>query len=139
MKRTFKRLDGVEETLEGTAEELAEYERRIRESGRTTKSKPDVLKGKGLSEILKEIAGDESVKELIERLRPPRDPLWPSYPIWVVSCSICGRTDCNGYHGINPWVQPMQPYLPPGVTITWTGNAASTETLAQSCLDSRDS
>lgn len=100
MKRTFKRPDGTEETLEGTAEELAEYERKLNESeGKAPK--PGVLKGKGLEDLLREI-------------QPV--PYWPlpGTPIWIVSCSVCRRVNCNGYHGFG-----ATPYWGDcGVTVT---------------------
>lgn len=113
MKRTFKRSDGTEETLEGTAEELAEYERKVNESERKD-PKPGVLKGKGLDDLLREIQATPERVDLA--LRPSFT--WPPVPIWIISCSICGRVSCNGYHG-----DPSTPYCDGGVTITTTGDA----------------
>lgn len=64
MKRTFRRPDGTEEVLEGTAEELAEYERKLNESERKP-PKPGVLKGRGIADHLQQ-------------------PYWPLMPgIWI--------------------------------------------------------
>ena len=115
MKRTFKRADGTEETLEGSAEELAEYERRLRESeGRGPK--PGVLKGRELGDLLKDLLERPEVDELARKFHRP---YWPPGPIWVVSCSICGRVGCDGNH----WPQPLyQPYTITTTTTTeWPG------------------
>lgn len=113
MRRTFKRADGTEETLEGTAEELAEYERRLREQSKPA-PKPGVIKGKGLEELIREI---QAVPERVaERVRGPW-PNWDPGPIWVVSCPVCGRVGCDGNH----WDQPLNPW--PHFTITMTTTA----------------
>lgn len=45
MKKLVKRLDGTEELVEGTPEEIAEYERKIKESANESfVKKPKVLK-----------------------------------------------------------------------------------------------
>jgi len=111
LKRTFKRPDGTEETLEGTAEELAEYERKLREPEQRP-ARPGVLKGKGLEELLREMRALPD--RVAERLPRPWITQPYPYPIWVVSCPTCGRIDCNGYHA---W--------PIGFTITLDGSAAA--------------
>lgn len=45
MKKTFKQADGTEVVVEGTAEELAELERRLRESSPKPNEKKSVLNG----------------------------------------------------------------------------------------------
>lgn len=48
MKKTFTRPDGTQEVLEGTAEELAEYERQLNQQGKVKEHKapkPALLKG----------------------------------------------------------------------------------------------
>lgn len=109
MKRTFKRPDGTEEVLEGTAEELAEYERTLQETSRRP-PKPGVLKGSGLEEALKRIAGT-----LERREERDRQPYWPSGPIWITSCFTCGRIGCGGSCYRYDVYQP-------GVTITTTSD-----------------
>lgn len=87
MKRTFKRPDGTEEVLEGTAEELAEYERKLRgeESPKKEKKekKPEVLKGKNLEDLLREL----------EPLQPSNP--WGARPIVTEPCRFCGRNFCT--------------------------------------------
>lgn len=99
MKRTLKRPDGGEEVLEGTAEELAEYERQLRE-GPKKPQRPGVLRGRELEEQL------DGLRKIIDDLHPrpapwtPLNPLpwqpWQPGPIWVTSCPTCGRVGCGG-------------------------------------------
>ncbi len=100
MKRTNKRPDGTEEVLEGTPEELAEYERRLREPAK--KPKPDVLKG---SEAESETAREwrQLLKDLadISRLsQPVYVPYLIPPPILVdpQPCWICGAYNCRQMH-----------------------------------------
>jgi len=115
VKRTFKRADGTEEVLEGTADELAEYERRLREERPPAPKKPGVLKGKGLEDLLREI---QSVPErVVDRLPRPwtQPPHYPN-PIWVVSCPVCGQVGCGGNH-----------WWPGTFTITLSGTAVDSQ------------
>lgn len=129
MKRTFKRTDGTEEVLEGSAEELALYEKQLRESGKldeTAPVKPTVLHGKPAVDGV-ELTDDEIAwvrtwrtvgQKLIEPLVYPdpfgivQEPPWWTgkgkigTPIWLVSCSICHRPGCDGscfMRGTGPW------------------------------------
>lgn len=80
MKKIVKRPDGSEELLEGTAEEIAAYERALREQA-DKKPKKDVLKGAGLSEL--------------ERLLA-LPAVWLGQERW--QCPICANSSCNGSH-----------------------------------------
>lgn len=94
MKRTFKRPDGTEETLEGTAEELAEYERKLNQQNEQQQpGKPGILKGKELEALIKRTIGPWQV---------PFSSL-----IWLVSCPICQRGSCDGSnHFLYPQANP---------------------------------
>jgi hypothetical protein len=124
MKRTFKRPDGTEETLEGTAEELAEYERKLNESERKA-PKPGVLKGRELEAVPDQL---RRLQEAIDRFSDRMPLYWPrpDNPIWIVSCSVCGRINCNGYHGF-----PAAPYCVRDVT------AKMAEAISQLPSDTR--
>lgn len=115
MKRTFKRPDGTEEVLEGTAEELAEYERKLNESEKK-QPKPGVLRGKSQQEeALRELA--EAAKRIAgaaERNTPVPWLPYRTHPIWIVSCSVCGRVNCDGNH----WAQPLYPYITLTTSVT---------------------
>ena len=94
MKRTLKRTDGTEEVIEGTPEELAAHERALRDAGKLVPEsikKPEVLKGKELQDAL-----EEWLKIFKPEPSSPLTPPWYTGPIWVVSCSICGRINCAG-------------------------------------------
>lgn len=78
MKRTFKRPDGTEETLEGTAEELAEYERKLKREQQ--EQRPDILKG------------------------APAQPIYIPYHVYYPvyqrpeRCWVCGAENCHQTH-----------------------------------------
>lgn len=95
MKRTVRKPDGSEEVMEGTAEELAEYERKLNSENRQQPVKPGVLKGRELEELLEEFFKDTP--------RPQPFPDWPTRPdyFWITSCSVCGLTGCAANH----WIQ----------------------------------
>ncbi len=121
MKRTYKRPDGTEETLEGTAEELALYEQEQIKKGvasipETTTPKPGILHGKpevdgvpltdnevGFIRTLRLIKPLDSapLQPIIQPYTwPDTVPQWPyeSGPIWQVGCSICGMINCAGHN-----------------------------------------
>jgi hypothetical protein len=102
MRKVVKRADGHEETIEGTPEEIREYER-IVENDRVPKQKraPELIKGRGgdpepddssskLRRLLKEI------EERNRKLSPPTpwQPWVSPGPIWITSCSQCHRNPC---------------------------------------------
>lgn len=79
MKKTIKHADGREETIEGTAEEIADYERKLNEEN---------VKGKGKRnpKLLNEDKIQEFMDRVDEFMRMPRcapiavpyyQPLWP--------------------------------------------------------------
>jgi len=102
MKRTFKRPDGTEEVFEGTAEELAEYERKLNEHTRPP-TKPDVLHGASLD-------GQEVTVAEIEFLRSWRKLLTSPDTFRVP-------------YQTQPYVQPYVPYQPPIIqpSPSWPG------------------
>lgn len=92
MKKTFKRPDGTEEVLEGTAEEIAEYERKLNE--RRPEPKPEVLKGAPTPEQEKDFA--KMIEEIIKKLQPSDQIVTPMYPgtPWPFRCGICMSDPC---------------------------------------------
>lgn len=96
MIKIVKRPDGSEERIEGTAEEVAAYERALQEQNVERKDesvkKPGILKGKEIEEL---------VRRAVERMYGP----WP----WLTTtagtsitytspCSICGKFGCLDTH-----------------------------------------
>lgn len=119
MRKTFKRHDGTTVEVEGTPEELAEYERKIREGsqpasiGEKSKKKP-VLRG---AEVDGKPLTDEEValvrlhrlgllpKEEKKETKNPFTPMpWPIVvpdPWWSRqdrTCGFCGRINCHELH-----------------------------------------
>lgn len=85
MKRTFKHPDGSEETFEGTAEELAEYERKLKREQQ--EKRPDVLKG----------APDVVyVPYYVQPYVPPAQ--YPPIFVNPQPCWVCGAYDCHQNH-----------------------------------------
>lgn len=89
MKRTVRKPDGSEEVMEGTAEELAEYERKLNSESRQQPAKPGLLRGKDPLDFFRD-------RDPLDFFRENPDSPWPNRPIWVVSCSICQRINCSG-------------------------------------------
>ena len=111
MKKRFRQADGTEVEVEGSPEELAEYERQIREGSRPasiSKKKP-VLRG---AEVDGKPLTDVEVSMVrLHRLGllPQREPVYvpyqpfPTYPpIWLEPrqrvCPFCGVIDCMQTH-----------------------------------------
>jgi hypothetical protein len=129
VKKTFRQEDGSFVTIEGTAEEIRQYERIVendRRGNEPKKQKPDVLKG------LPETA--EEVKKILERLgwepkekqpRPLPQPIvtpWiPPFPSW---CLRCGGNPCVCHITYPSW--PTYPQIwyrtTAGDSITLTGD-----------------
>ena len=133
MRKVIKHPDGREETVEGTPEEIAEYERQLREGGkpRPGKKKP-VLHGAEVDG--KPLTDDEvnlvrlSRAGLLpkERKEPAFVPFTPYTPVpwpvmpdpyWLrdIPCSFCGKINC---HELHIWCE-----APVTRTITITGNS----------------
>lgn len=115
MRKVIKRTDGSEEIVEGTAEEIAEYERAIKEGGKpqSSKKKP-VLRG---AEVDGKPLTDEEV-QMVRLVRlgllpkervVEREPTWVPYvqPYWMTEqrplvtdqvCRYCGALNCNQLH-----------------------------------------
>ena len=110
MKKTIKRPDGTEEVVEGTAEEIAEYERKLREGSKSSKKKP-VLHGASVDDI--PLTDNEIILIRLSRLgivsQPVNAPMHIT-PIYVPqylpyrldtgtpACSFCGQYNCNQLH-----------------------------------------
>jgi hypothetical protein len=116
VKKTIQHPDGRLETVEGTAEEIAEYERKLRES-----EKP---KGRGKKPVLHgapEVDGKPLTEDEITWIRlsragllpkevqgptvVPWAPTIPSYPVMPdpyllqpQRCLFCGRLNCHELH-----------------------------------------
>lgn len=108
MRKVIKRPDGTEEVVEGTAEEIAEYERQIREGSRPRTKKPPVLRGA-------EVDGKPLTDEEIVMLRAYRLGILPQkeyvpqpYPVYPITplmpyllerpCGFCGVIGCRQTH-----------------------------------------
>jgi hypothetical protein len=103
MKKTFRQEDGSFVTIEGTADEIRQYERIVESDRRGNEPKkqgPDVLKGEEASDAL---------KELLEKLGNPR-PVQPTFVPWTPSwCIKCGGQPCVCYLTYPPW--PTYPQI----------------------------
>lgn len=101
MRKVVKRPDGSEEAIEGTPEEVREYER-IVENDRIPKQKkvPEVIRGSeqtsDRSKSLKEML--DEMKRNWGRKRNPAPSPWHPWtspgPIWITPCPICHRNPC---------------------------------------------
>lgn len=102
MRKVVKRPDGHEETIEGTPEEIREYER-IVENDRVPKHKkaPELIKGKEgeqtpeQSKSLKRLL--EEIEERNRKMQPVPTPWQPWVspgPVWIASCSMCHCSPC---------------------------------------------
>ena len=107
MRKVIKRPDGSEEVIEGTAEEIAEYERQIREGNRPKSKKPPVLKGAEVDGQPLTDAEVAAVRLMRLGLLPQKEyvPMWqPTVypPIWLQPqpqpCWYCGIIGCKQMH-----------------------------------------
>ncbi len=116
MRKVIQHPDGRQETVEGTPEEIAEYERHLREGGkpRTTKKKPVLhgaeVDGKPLTDdevnLIRLSRAGLLPKERKEPTFVPFTPItptpWPVMPdpYWLrdVQCSFCGKINCHELH-----------------------------------------
>lgn len=145
MKKLIKHPDGTEEVIEGTAEEIAAYERKLREGGKSKGKKP-VLHG---AEVDGKPLTDEEIalvrlsragllpKERKEPAFQPFTPItptpWPVMPdpYWLrdVRCSFCGKLNC---HELHIWCE-----APVTKTVTITSdNTGPNSSLLQGAVDS---
>lgn len=119
MRQKFRRPDGTEVEIEGTPEELAEYERQIKEGSKPVsigKKKP-VLRGAEVDG--KPLTDDEIVLVRMHRAGLPsvvrstvllpekevvREPVYiPQFVPYRLEpdktpCWVCGQTDCHQMH-----------------------------------------
>lgn len=124
MKRTFRRSDGTEEVLEGTAEELAEYERKLkREQAEPQQPRPDILKGLEVDgepvtepeldwvRNMRKMLRDPNTFRVPDQLGAPFQPYLPAIPwqplcpwpntdrfITGEPCRWCGKYNCYDTH-----------------------------------------
>lgn len=123
MKKTIQLSDGSTETMEGTAEEIAAYEKAKREqANESAKPKKRVL--------LKE----EELRALIaEELAKHVPATITVYPHIACTCPIC--VPCKPYFSrplIQPWIDPyIEPVCPP----VWIGSPVPGTTVT---LDSTE-
>ncbi len=103
MKRTFKRPDGTEEVIEGSAEELAEYEKRLREGGKPGgKGKKPVLHGAAVDGI--PLSEEETMLVRMQRAgffekpAPIYVPTFIPYLSPAIACNFCGVYGCKQTH-----------------------------------------
>lgn len=109
MKKVIKHPDGREETVEGTAEEIAEYERKLREGGRSKSKKPVLhgapeVDGKPLTDaevILVRLSRAGILpKEKEQVFVPMPAPIVVPEKYWLqdVPCRWCGQLGCQQMH-----------------------------------------
>lgn len=108
MRKVIKRPDGTEEVVEGTADEIAEYERQIREGAKPRPKKPPVLRGAEVDGKPLTDAEIGAVRLMRMGLLPqkeyvpvPYSPvIEPIRPYWLgeVPCGICGVIGCRQLH-----------------------------------------
>ena len=124
-----KRYDDGEQ-VQGTPEEIAEYDRLRRQrkdegaqQAPAAGKKPGVLKGKEISEFLKELQETEEYRRLVEDLTRP------------ATCGCCGLYRCPNHWHIwyvqpEPQRWPVAPWSPwdPNITLTGTGTTIETVT-----------
>jgi hypothetical protein len=144
VKKTNKRADGTEEVLEGDPEELRKYEdlHKPQDQVPITESpnKPGILHGSevdgtplteaeiGMIRFLRTFKIPE-VKTQPLPFEPYRDwPQYPQGPIWIVSCSLCHRVDCNG----GCYLKFQQPWYT--ITYTTTGDKIEMKQPEQASL-----
>jgi hypothetical protein len=92
MKKVIKHPDGSEEVIEGTADEIAEYERQLKEDGKpkSLKEKP-VLHG---AEVDGKPLTDEEINLIcLFRIGVPYRLDWPEPTCWA-----CGQKNCRQLH-----------------------------------------
>lgn len=95
MRKIVKRPDGSEEVIEGTPEEIREYERVIESSGKALpQKKPNLIKGNWIPDppFVVKITEWEKQREKHWRYQPPS-------LLWMVSCPQCHRVSCMCQHG----------------------------------------
>ncbi len=139
MKKIIKRPDGSEELIEGTAEEIAEYERKLREVVKPGKGKKPVLHGAEVDGT--PLTDDEVMMVRLKRMGilPQKEVSPPVYipqivpyhlrDIHEVKCWICGQYNCYQNH---IWCGDTLT----GTTITLnTDNTGGSNLLLQEAVD----
>lgn len=127
MKKHLKRPDGSEETVEGTPEEISEYERISSGKAKAVEQakRPEVLKGSPIDE--------DQLREFMEKLDRLSNPVVQPInyaPIFIASCSRCRQYPCGC-----TWQWPY------GYTVTLGGNSLTVvdvQAETTSCLTSGD-
>jgi hypothetical protein len=110
VKKTIKRPDGTEEVVEGTAEEIAEYERKLREGSKPSKKKP-VLHGAEVDGVPLSASEEMLIRMsrmgFLKKEEPEKVPVFiPQYMpyrlletgVGTPACSFCGQYNCNQLH-----------------------------------------
>ena len=123
MKKTFQQPDGSFVTIEGTPDEIRQYER-ILEKEREPKQKQgsltDVLKGQEAQDALRKLL-DELASP--PRSDPPAIPFRPAYPPpapYQPWCIKCGTSPCTCWITYPMWPQWPQIWCK---TITVSGDS----------------
>jgi hypothetical protein len=126
MKKTFRQEDGTLITIEGTADEIGQYERIVENDRRgqePKKQRPDVLKGAltpGADQIRK-ILEDLGMGPQPQETRLTEQPILPWTTPWQPTwCIRCGGSPCMCYHVYPSW--PLYPQIW-CKTVTVTGDS----------------
>lgn len=101
MKKTRRNTDGTEEVLEGEAEEIRKYEELQRPEPQPqpvneSPKKPGILHGAEVDGVPLNENETEWVRWLRKFNAQGLDLPVKSDPIWITSCSSCGRIGCQG-------------------------------------------
>lgn len=124
MKKRFRQDDGSFVTIEGSPEEIREYERMLERdrAPKPSKQQPDVLKGIE--------AGNDELRRLLDELQKPErrgsdpspaptTPWWPAPSPYISWCVRCGGCPCVCHVTYPTW--PLYPQIWYR-TVTTTGN-----------------
>lgn len=114
MKKTVKHVDGTEEIIEGTAEELAEYEKNLQESGGKKKKNPKLLTDdvKKLADFLDDPKVQSELTKTLDEMKRVREdlanrPICAPFHVHISfhSCPICQQHFHPYYkpYYIEPW------------------------------------
>jgi len=126
MKKTIKHPDGTEEVIEGTAEELAEYEKNLNESGGKKKKNPKILTDevKRLADLLDDPSFQNELYKTLDEMKRVREDL-ANRPI-CAPLYVGGH--CGHYGCPSCWPTWTVPQI---VTVTSAGTNQAVQTFLE--------
>lgn len=113
MKKTFRQEDGSFVTIEGTAEEIRQYERIVesdRRGNEPKKQRSDVLKGapEPTADQIRKIIEDLGMKPQPQETSPVQPILPWTGPALLSWCPRCGGAPCVCYLTYPSWPPSFQ-------------------------------